>query len=131
MKAIRSLFFILLGASILYACAQKPSEIGIIEGHVSIGPLVPVVRLGEVEPTPDPIVYEEREVVIYEQNGETEVARLEIDGKGNYRAELPVGTYMVDINHLGIDTAKDLPKEIVITNQEVTRLDIDIDTGIR
>jgi len=48
-----------------------------------------------------------------------------------YRAELPVCSYVLDINYIVIDTAAGLPKEIEITNQGVTRLDIDIDTGIR
>ena len=120
-----------LGASILCACTQSPQEFGTIEGHVTIGPLVPVVREGNVEPTPAPEVYADREVVIFKEDGKTEFARLKIDASGNYRAELPVGTYVLDINHIGTDMAADLPKEIDITHQGVTRLDVDIDTGIR
>jgi hypothetical protein len=120
-----------LGTSVLGACAVGPQESGTLEGHVTIGPLVPVVQEGEAEPTPAPEVYAAREVVVFERDGKTEVARLKIDASGNYRAELPAGTYVVDINHVGIDTAADLPREIDITAQGVTRLDIDIDTGIR
>jgi hypothetical protein len=120
-----------LGASSLCACAQSPQEFGVLEGHVTIGPLVPVVREGEAEPTPAPEVYAAREIVVYEEDGKTELARLKIDLNGNYRTELPVGTYVVDINRIGMDTAAGLPKEIVIISQGVTRLDIDIDTGIR
>jgi hypothetical protein len=116
---------------ILCACGQKTQEYGVLEGHVTIGPLAPVVRQGEPEPTPAPEVYAAREVVVFEEGGKTEFTRLKIDAMGDFRAELPVGTYVVDINHGGIDIAKDLPKEIVITDQGVTRLDIDIDTGIR
>ena len=125
------LIVLILGVSILWACENSPQEFGILEGHVTIGPLVPVVREGEEEPTPAPEVYAAREVVVYKKDGKTEFTRLEIDASGNYQAKLPVGAYVVDINHLGIYTAKDLPKEIDITNQGVTRLDIDIDTGIR
>jgi hypothetical protein len=120
-----------LGASSLYACAQSPQEFGVLEGHVTIGPLVPVVREGEAEPTPAPEVYAAREIVVFEEDGKTEIARLKIDANGNYRVELPVGTYIIDINRIGIDTAAGLPKEIEITSLGVTRLDIDIDTGIR
>lgn len=125
------LTFLALGTSSLFACARSPREFGILEGHVTIGPLVPVVREGEEEPTPAPEVYAAREIVVFEEDGKTEFARLKIDENGNYRAELPVGTYVVDINRIGIDTAAGLPKEIEITSQGVTRLDIDIDTGIR
>jgi hypothetical protein len=125
------LTFLTLGASSLFACTHRPPEFGIVEGHVTIGPLVPVIHEGEVEPIPAPEAYTAREVVVFKEDGKTEFARLKIDASGNYRAELPVGTYVVDINHIGIDTAAGLPKEIEITNQGVTRLDIDIDTGIR
>lgn len=125
------LTFLPLLTSSIFACTQSPQEFGVLEGRVTIGPLVPVKREGELEPTPNPEVYAAREIVVYKENGKTEFTRLKIDVSGNYRAELPVGIYIVDINHSGIDTAVDLPKEVEITNQGVTRLDIDIDTGIR
>ncbi len=127
---IHPILFI-LGVLTIFACSQSPQVFGTLEGHVTIGPLVPVVREGESEPTPAPEVYAAREIVVFEENGKTEFVRLGIDAKGNYRAELPAGSYVVDINHIGIDSAADLPKKIVITAQGVTRLDIDIDTGIR
>jgi hypothetical protein len=115
----------------LSACSFLPQETGILEGQVTIGPLVPVLREGEPEPTPAPEVYAVREIVVYKQNGKTEVTRLQIDSTGWYRGELPMGVYVIDINRLGIDSADGLPKEITITANAVFRLDIDIDTGIR
>ena len=98
---------------------------------MTIGPLVPVVREGEPEPTPAPEVYAIRQMVIFAADGQTEVTRVQIDAQGNYRVELPVGTYVVDINHAGIDMAKELPKTVEIAAGETTRLDVEIDTGIR
>ena len=121
----------LLGLLTIFACSERPQVFGTLEGHVTIGPLVPVVREGESEPTPAPEVYAAREIVVFEENGKTVFIRLGIDANGNYRAELPVGIYVIDINHIGIDSAADLPKKIEITEQGVARLDIDIDTGIR
>ena len=113
------------------ACALGPKEYGVLEGQVSIGPLVPAVQVGEPVPTPAPEVYAAREIVVYKQNGKTELTRLEIDNYGHYQAELPVGVYVIDINRLGIDSADNLPMEITIKANSTTRLDIDIDTGIR
>ena len=113
------------------SCVPLPQETSVLEGHVSIGPLVPVVQEGVPEPTPGPEVYASRQIVIYAQDGQTEVARVQVDAQGNYRVELAVGTYVVDINHAGIDMAKELPKTVEITDGETTRLDVDIDTGIR
>ncbi len=130
----RSLFFLAVLSLCVWAlgaCTPGTQAFGFIEGHVTIGPLVPVIREGEAEPTPNPEVYAAREVVVFKKDGKTEFSRITIDANGKYRGKLPVGTYVVDINHAGIDTASSLPVEIEITDQGVVRLDIDIDTGIR
>jgi len=114
----------------LACCSFGPTETGILEGQVSIGPLQPVLREGEPEPTPAPEVYAAREIVVSKTNGK-EVARLGISPTGWYRGDLPAGTYLIDINHLGIDMAKGLPQEVTIRADAITRLDIEIDTGIR
>ena len=108
-----------------------PAEFGTLQGHVSIGPLMPVMREGEPEPTPAPEVYAARQIVIYSADGEDEVARAEIDYQGNYQISLPIGEYLVDINRIGIDSAAGLPTTVQIDHQSVTTLDIDIDTAIR
>lgn len=129
MNYLLSITFLII--VLLTACATPPQQTGTLEGHVTIGPLVPVVRQGEPEPTPAPEVYAAREIVIYAQDGQTEITRAQIDPHGNYRLTLPVGMYVVDINHLGIDQGIGLPQTVEITSQQVTRLDIEIDTGIR
>lgn len=113
------------------ACGQGPRGEGTLEGHVTIGPLTPVQREGETPPTPSPEVYAARKIVVYAEDEVTEISRLSIEEHGNYHAELPAGTFVVDINHVGIDTAAGLPKEIEIKPGETTVVDIDIDTGIR
>ncbi len=124
---LSSILFVLLVA----ACASVPQDVGILEGRVTIGPLVPVVQEGVPEPTPAPEVYAARQIVVRRELNGKEVARFEIDAEGNYRGELPAGTYVVDVNHLGIDFAKGFPKIIDIVANHVTRVDVDIDTGIR
>ncbi len=122
----------MLALSILIAACGSPSAgSGVLEGHVSIGPLVPVLREGEPEPTPAPEVYAARQILVFTENGRSEVARAQIDGRGNYRLVLPAGVYAVDINRIGIDRGIDLPKTVRIQVDQVTRLDIEIDTGIR
>jgi hypothetical protein len=124
---LSSILFMLLVAG----CAPASQETGILEGHVTIGPLVPVVQEGVPEPTPAPEVYAARQIVVISERDGVEVARFQIDAEGNYRGELPVGNYMVDINHLGIDSASGFPKTVeIVANQEI-RVDVDIDTGIR
>ena len=70
-------------------------------------------------------------ILIFAEDGQTEISQVSIQPDGTYRVELPVGTYVVDINRLGIDRAAGLPQTVQIVSQQVTRLDLDIDTGIR
>ena len=44
---------------------------------------------------------------------------------------LPPGDYRVELARSGIDISKDLPQTVTITSGQVTRLDVNIDTGIR
>ena len=122
------LFFLLVFTA---SCAQAPVEFGVLQGQVSIGPLVPVMREGENPPTPAPEVYAAREIVVYKKNGVTEYTRLAIGPTGLYRGDLPVGVYVIDINRIGIDSADNLPLEITISANSTYTLDISIDTGIR
>ena len=115
----------------LTSCSFGPVEYGILEGQVNIGPLQPAMQVGEEAPTPAPEVYTAREIVVYKKNGTTEFTRLEIGATGWYQGELPVDTYVIDINRIGIDSADNLPKKIEIRADVTTRLDIEIDTGIR
>jgi hypothetical protein len=113
------------------AAPARATQNGVLQGHVLIGPLTPVQRVGQPEPTPAPEVYAARQIVVYQADGKTEVARLKIDSQGNYRVELPPGTYVVAINRGGIDRGAGLPATIQITAGQTSTLDISIDTGIR
>jgi hypothetical protein len=122
---------VLLVAIAITACSAAPRQTGTLKGQVTIGPLSPVSREGVPDPTPAPEVYAAREIVIYAQNGRSEVARAQINARGTYQVTLPVGTYVVDINRVGIDRGIGLPRKIKILSQQVTVLDVEIDTGIR
>ncbi|MCJ7604825.1 MAG: carboxypeptidase-like regulatory domain-containing protein [Dehalococcoidales bacterium] len=69
--------------------------------------------------------------MVYDEAGEKLVWQVTIDCNGRYSVELEPGTYTVDINRLGIDFAKGLPQQVEIESGVTTRLDVDIDTGIR
>ena len=111
--------------------ACSPKEHGILQGKVSIGPLSPVIQEGVQEPTPDPIIYKSRQIVIFSQDGKKEIAKASIQPDSSYFIELPIGKYLIDINHAGVDFSKDLPIVVEIKKDQIFTLDIDIDTGIR
>ena len=128
---ILSLSLLFLFSVVIASCTISKKETGVLEGKVSIGPLVPVVQEGVSEPTPAPEVYAARQIVIYSKNGKKEITKVPINTDGTYRIELATGEYMVDINRIGIDFSKDLPVIVEIVANQTYRLDIDIDTGIR
>ena len=124
------LFALIITCVSVVSCSGSTSEPGILQGKVTIGPLVPVEQEGVTYEVPCE-VYEARKIMIYKQNGSDLVEEVNIDCDGRYRVELTPGIYIVDINHIGIDISSDVPSEVEINSQLTTRLDIDIDTGIR
>lgn len=115
---------------LLSACQGSPQQTGTLEGYVSIGPIWPVERPGESRPIP-PEVYQARKVMVYDKRGTKLVEEVDLMQDGYYRVELKSGIYVVDINHIGIDSSSDVPQEVEIRAGETVKLDIDIDTGIR
>ena len=132
MKRFLLLMPLLLALALVSAaCGGADQETGVLEGHVTIGPLTPVVQEGVPEPTVAPDVYAARQVVVYAADGRRELARVQIDSHGDYRVALPVGSYLVDVNHVSIGGGIGLPQQVEIVEGETIRLDIEIDTGIR
>lgn len=115
---------------LLAGCTGGTKDTGTLEGRVTIGPLSPVEREGEITVVP-PEVYAARKVMVYDKSGKKLVRQVDLANDGSYRVELEVGTYTVDINRLGIDSSSDVPRQVEIRANETVRLDIDIDTGIR
>ncbi len=103
---------------------------GTLEGNVTIGPLQPVQREGEVTVVP-PEVFAARKIMVYDKSGKNLIRQVDIDSKGHYQVELKPATYTVDINRGGIDSSSEVPRQIEIKAGETVTLRIDIDTGIR
>ena len=135
------LFFGLIILSAIFfisSCANPPkvSENGFLEGKIIIGPICPVERL-----PPDPKcqateeTYKAWPIAVW-KNDRTKVARIVTKADGTYRIELSKGSYIVDLEKQHDFAERDfggkgLPATITINSSETTKLDIDIDTGIR
>ena len=115
------------------SCTLFEHKKGTLSGHVTLGPLVPVLREGEVAPTPSPEMYAAWQIVIYTEDMQREVGRGNIDSAGNYQVALPASTYMVTAEPTGGGGGPGGSDvySVEITNDRVTYLDLDIDTGIR
>ena len=138
MATLKNVIIIVFVVTILgttLSCAGNMKQTGTLEGTVRIGPIWPVERPGENPPVP-PGVFEARKIMIYDRNGKRLIEQVDIvqvnhSQEGQYSVQLETGTYVVDINHIGIDRSAEVPKEVEIKVGQTVKLDIEIDTGIR
>ncbi|MFC1967574.1 hypothetical protein ACFLV2_02950 [Chloroflexota bacterium] len=126
---------LLAGSLSCLSCQPQGPETVLLQGAVTIGPITPVERPGENPPVP-PEVFSSRHLIIYDKTGKRLVREVYFTqiGQGNtgyYTAQLAPGTYVIDINHSGIDHAANLPVTITVIADETATIDVDIDTGIR
>lgn len=109
------------------------SDKGFLEGKISIGPICPV----ETDP-PDPgclptsETYKAYPVSVWTSNGRSKIILINPALDGSYKTDLEPGNYLIiletDRNNIG---SSNLPIEVTIISDNVTTLNIDIDTGIR
>jgi hypothetical protein len=135
MKRYFLILLILLGAVFTVSCCPGGPETVLLQGAVTIGPIWPVEQPGENPPVP-PEVFSSRYLIIYDESGKRlvrEVYFTQIDqsAMGYYTAQIAPGTYVIDINHLGVDSADNLPLTITVSADETVTIDVNIDTGIR
>jgi hypothetical protein len=131
MVSLPLLFALLLAFSVGCEDAANNEPDGTVRGTVTIGPLSPVSRVGVPDPTPRPEVFSARKIVVYESDGETLIVQVDIGPTGKYDLSLPPGEYVIDINRNGVDFADGFPRSITVPSDQVTIVDVSIDTGIR
>jgi len=125
----------LAGSLANLSCCPGGPETVLLQGAVTIGPISPAERPGECPPVP-PEVFSTRKLIIYDESGKNLVREVYFTqigqgATGYYTAQIAPGTYIVDINHAGIDTAANLPQKITVVEDETVTIDVHIDTGIR
>ena len=124
------LLAIILIGLVLVGCSGGDQQPGILEGHVTIGPLSPVLTPGPQPPVPCE-AYEARKIMVYDKSRAKLIKQVDIDCDGHYRVELEPGVYTIDISRIGLDSSSDVPTMIDVRSSGTVKLDIDIDTGIR
>lgn len=122
------------------ASPSPAAGMGILSGHVTVGPICPVERVGQPCPVP-PEAYTSRLVGIFTQNmgmtpgsGQTTaklIASQHLDANGNYKFDLEPGTYDVKASGMIVNQLTSLEGIVTIKNGEITTLNFSIDTGIR
>jgi hypothetical protein len=103
-------------------------SMGVLVGRVTRGPFSSIESLaGRLGPSPAANI----RIVISSGAGEAVTSGM-TDPRGEYRIDLPSGTYRVAIGPLaGMEYTKDLPAVVEVSAGQETRLDFRINTGIR
>jgi hypothetical protein len=107
-----------------------PAQHGRLSGIVSIGPNCPGPQTDNPCPTP-PSAYAARKILVYNEAKTTLLFTVDIDSQGAYLIDLAPAKYTIDLKPNAIDKTSDLPKVVQILANNVTRVDVNIDTGIR
>ncbi len=119
----------------MLSCQPGGPETVLLQGAVTIGPIQPVEQPGGNPPVP-PEVFSSRYLIIYDESGkrlvrEVYFTQIGQSAMGYYTTQIAPGTYVIDINRGGIDSAEGLPVTITVVADETVTIDVDIDTGIR
>lgn len=122
---------LLLGVVGCTAVAEEPAT-ATLQGHVTIGPLQPVLREGETPPPVPPEVYAARSLDIFTADGETLVTTVSFNSDGSYQVVLQPGHYRLVLGAASsIDHSPELPQTVELKAGETLNVDFSIDTGIR
>jgi len=111
---------------------SNPARRGFVEGHLTI------VSRSEVELAdgrPAHVTaetYAEYPLIVLSHDGKKEIARVTADANGNYHLAMAPGDYIMDVQGRtpkGHVRAK--PQRFTVASNQITRVDMDIDTGVR
>lgn len=128
---------LILAIAFIAACNKSPTapdvpsfSHGRLSGLVTIGPNCPVESATQPCPTPSS-AYAERKVLVFSKGRAALLFTVDIDSHGLYLIDLAPNDYVVDIKAVGIDRSADVPANVTIKANNVTSLDIRIDSGLR
>jgi hypothetical protein len=104
---------------------------GRLSGIVTIGPNCPGAESTTNPCAAQPSAYAARKILVYNEAHTNLLFTVDIDSQGAYLIDLAPAMYTIDLKPNGMDRTFELPKVIEIKTNVVTRLDVNIDTGIR
>jgi hypothetical protein len=131
-SCLKHLSFVCEFALLVASASVNAAPQGFLEGRLKI------ISLGEVEladGTPSKSTganYADYPLIILARDSNKEIARATADKNGKYRIALSPGDYILDVHGRqpkGHVRAK--PQRFTVVSNQITRVDMDIDTGIR
>jgi len=119
--------------SLVLACTAPVKAVppGSLEGHLRIVSAKEVdLADGDASATAAE-AYAEYPLIVMSGDGKKEIARVAVDGDGNYRTALPPGNYVLDVQDRIRRHVRANPKRFTIVSRQTARVDLKIDTGVR
>jgi hypothetical protein len=105
---------------------------GFLEGHLKIISPREVESSDEMpRQTVTAETYAEYPLIILSQEGKKEIARITADENGNYRAALPPGAYILDVQGRVAKRLRARPQEFTVAANQTVRVDVSIVIGFR
>jgi hypothetical protein len=118
------IFLVLAGS----ATSSDALPSGVMEGHLKIFSPNPVDLGDENAATVTAENYADYPLLILSRGEKKEIARITADANGNYRAALPPGDYVLDVQGRAHRHARWKPKPFTVVSNQTVRVDMDIDT---
>jgi hypothetical protein len=110
--------------------SQPAENSGTLSGRVTIGPLCPVERIDQ-PCDPPPEMYAAHRLVLLATDGKKKIQEIKTDAKGYYKAQVPAGDYLLDYQPHDIGIGEKPPRPVHVDAGKTTKLNVEIDTGIR
>ena len=101
---------------------------GVMEGHLTILSSKPVDIGDENAATVTPGNYPDYPLLILSRDGQKEIARVTADTKGNYRAVLSPGDYVLVAQRRARRHVSAKPQRFTVVSNQTVRVDMEIDT---
>ena len=118
------IFLVLAGS----ATSSDALPSGVMEGHLKILSSKPVDLGDENAATVTAGNYADYPLLILSVDGQKEIARISADTNGNYRAVLPPGDYILDVQGRARKHVRAKPQPFTVVSNQTVRVDMDIDT---
>src|SRR6266571_7804337 len=116
---------------LVLAGSATPSDAlpsGVMEGHLKILSSKPVDLGDENAATVTAENYADYPLLILSVDGQKEIARISADTNGNYRAVLPPGDYVLDVQGRTRGHLHAKPQRFTVVSSQTVRVDMNIDT---
>jgi hypothetical protein len=118
------IFLVLAGG----ATSSDALPSGVMEGHLKILSPKPIELGDENAATVTAEDYAEYPLLILSRREKKEIARITADTNGNYRAVLPPGDYVLDVQGRPRKHVRWKPQPFTVVSNQTVRVDMTIDT---